>query len=103
MLVVFRESLPTTIHIGSVLGILGLGLGIVCIGSLYFYGFKNFDLNLGNIVTSAELVILLLLNAAFLHEYPNSNEIIGGVFILLSLIVISINAFKKSSAGEILA
>jgi len=51
-------------------------------------------LNLGNIVTSAELIIMLFLNALFLHEFPSANEVIGGSFILISLIIVSFHAFK---------
>jgi len=94
MFFLFSEVLPTKILPISVISVLGLGIGMVGVVSLYFFGFKNFDLNLGNIVTSAELIIMLFLNALFLHEFPSANEVIGGSFILISLIIVSFHAFK---------
>ena len=52
-------------------------------------------LNLGNIVTSVELVILLFLNAIFLKEFPNTTEIIGGFLILLSIVIINFYSLKE--------
>ena len=94
MFFIFSEALPVKILPISVMSIIGMGLAMVGIISLYFYGFKNFDLNLGNIVTSVELILILFLNAVFLHEFPNTNEIVGGTFIFVSILIISINAFK---------
>lgn len=90
LFLLFQESVATSISTPSILAVIALGVGMVLIGGLYLYGFQNFDLNLGNIVTSVELVILLFLNAIFLKEFPNTTEIIGGLLILFSIVVINI-------------
>lgn len=97
LFLIFRESLPITVQNSSIFAIIGLGLGMLTIGILYFYGFHNFELQLGNIVTSAELPIILVLTAIFLKEYPNLYELIGGGLIFLSIIIINLSLNKKAA------
>ena len=95
LFLLFQESISASVSMPSILAVIALGVGMVLIGGLYLYGFQNFDLNLGNIVTSVELVILLFLNAIFLKEFPNTTEIIGGFLVLLSIVIINFYSLKE--------
>jgi drug/metabolite transporter (DMT)-like permease len=54
---------------------------------LTLIGFQNFDLNLGTIIISSELIFAPIFAALAFHEYPSANEIFGGLFIALSIIL----------------
>ncbi len=62
--------------------------GISLIGISYFtlIGFGNFDLNLGTIVLSSELVFGILFGFFIYHETLNINEIIGALFVTAAII-----------------
>jgi len=91
----FQEKLVAAVSFPATFAIVALGIGLVIITGLYLYGFQNFDLNLGNVVTSVELVIILFLNAIFLREYPNTTEVFGGALILLSIVIINVYAIRE--------
>lgn len=89
LLLLLKEPISGIVTPFSIFSLFALGIGMVLISSFYLFGFQHVDLNMGNIVSSSELIILLFLNAMFLKEYPNFNEAIGGMLILIS--VVSIN------------
>jgi len=89
-----KEVSSSAIIAGVVFGIL-----TVVVGTLAIYGFKHFDLNLGTILMSSELLFALIINALILSEYPTSNELIGGVFIMTA--VVFANLPKKTKTTDL--
>ena len=62
---------------------------------LMLVGFHNFDLNLGTIVLSSELLFASIFGYLFYKEIPTFNELIGGGLIAFSVIIAHLN-FKKN-------
>lgn len=62
---------------------------------LMLIGFHNFDLNLGTIVLSSELLFASIFGYLFYKEIPTFNELIGGSLIAFSIIIAHLN-FKKN-------
>lgn len=53
---------------------------------LVLYGFQHFDINIGTVILSSEIVSAALLAYIFYGEVPAINETIGGLFILAAAI-----------------
>jgi len=66
---------------------------------LMLVGFHNFDLNLGTIILSSELVFASFFGYLFYHEIMTFNEYIGSSLIIFSIIISNLN-FKKSMNNE---
>jgi len=63
---------------------------------LMLVGFHNFDLNLGTIVLSSELLFASIFGYLFYKEIPTFNELIGGGLITFSIIIAHLNFKKKN-------
>jgi drug/metabolite transporter (DMT)-like permease len=88
-LIFIREPISSVPPIVSIFSIIILGVSMFAIDSLWLYGFSHFDLNIGSIVTSVELVIAPVINALFIHEYPTKFELTGGLCIIMSIVLIN--------------
>lgn len=77
--------------------IIGLlfGLGLLVNNYLMLIGFGNFDLNLGTIILSSELLFASFFGYLFYKEVPTLNELIGGGLIAFAIIIVHLN-FKKN-------
>lgn len=62
---------------------------------LMLVGFHNFDLNLGTIILSSELLFASIFGYLFYKEIPSINELIGSGLIAFSIIISHLN-FQKS-------
>ncbi|MFA6081261.1 MAG: DMT family transporter [Patescibacteria group bacterium] len=78
--------------------IIGLlfGLGLLVNNYLMLIGFGNFDLNLGTIILSSELLFASIFGYLFYKEIPTVNEVIGSGLIAFSVIIAHLN-FKKNN------
>lgn len=56
----------------------GLMIGI---GNLLLYGFQHFDVNVGTVILSCELVFATILGYLFFRETPSVAELIGGALV----------------------
>lgn len=92
------EQMVTSLSFPSLVTVFLHGACLVIIGMLTFYGFNNFDLNLGTIVISSELFFAMIVNALVLFEYPTATEVLGGTLIFLSLVTVNtfLPVFNKS-------
>jgi drug/metabolite transporter (DMT)-like permease len=63
------------------------GSMIFMINYLTLYGFQHFDLNLGTIAISTEVVFATLFGWLVFAEVPRSLDIYGGLFIVLAIII----------------
>lgn len=64
---------------------------LVIINYLLLVGFQNFDLGLGSIVLSLELLFATVFGFLFLKEIPTSRELVGGILILFANMIPNIN------------
>ncbi len=80
--------------IAIIVGVLFGGL-LVSITFLTLIGFQNYDLNLGMIVLSSELIFAPIFAALAFHEYPSAMEIGGGLLIVASIVVSNLSFEKK--------
>jgi len=71
------------------------GLFLMLNNYLMLVGFHNFDLNLGTIVLSSELLFASIFGYLFYKEIPTANELIGGGLIAFSIIIAHLNFRKK--------
>ena len=95
----FVGSMSTTVWIVSAL----FGGFLILVNYLLLVGFQNFDLSLGSIVLSLELLFALIFGILFFKEYPSGKELLGGLFILTANIVPNIktlftNKFLKQKS-----
>lgn len=86
----FPQISPFILMIGLV-----FGFGLLLNNYLMLVGFGNFDLNLGTIVMSSELLFASIFGYLIYKEIPTTNELIGGGLIALSVIIAHLN-FKKN-------
>lgn len=95
LIVIFKEELnflPALSSTGWLVGIM-FGALLVLLNYLLLIGFQNFDLSLGAIVLSLELLFALLFGILFLKEFPTTLEIAGGTLILIANILPNIKSF----------
>lgn len=95
LIVIFKEELnflPALSSTGWLVGIV-FGALLVLLNYLLLIGFQNFDLSLGAIVLSLELLFALLFGILFLKEFPTTLEIAGGTLILIANILPNIKSF----------
>ena len=70
----------------------------ITLGNLLLYGFKHFDVNVGSIILSMELVFATLFGLILFGEVPSIGELIGGSLILFASISATVDLpalFKK--------
>lgn len=95
LMFIFGSSFTPTIN-AQTLGI-GLLFGslLMVISYLMLVGFQNFDLNLGTIVIASELFFAPLFASLVFNENPGINEVVGGIFILLAIVIPNIDIEKR--------
>jgi drug/metabolite transporter (DMT)-like permease len=81
---------PFTLMVGLIFGFF-----LMVNNYLMLIGFHNFDLNLGTIVLSSELLFASIFGYLFYKEIPTFNELIGGGLIAFSIVIAHLN-FKKN-------
>lgn len=73
---------PFVLSVGLIFGFL-----LILNNYLMLVGFHNFDLNLGTIVLSSELLFASIIGYIFYKEIPTVNELIGSGLIAFSIII----------------
>ena len=63
------------------------GFLLMIVNFLTLVGFQNFDLNLGTVILSSELVFATIFAALIFQEFPSFLELIGGFFIILAIFI----------------
>lgn len=74
------------------------GFILIAVNYLLLVGFQNFDLSIGTIILSSELLFALIFGLLFFHELPAVKEIIGGLFIALAVITPNTKLLKPSNS-----
>ncbi len=59
------------------------------------HGFQNFNLNLGSIVVSSELIFGPLFAVLILGEGLTTWEIVGGILVIAAIVISNIDSIQK--------
>lgn len=73
------------------------GFILVAVNYLLLVGFQNFDLSLGVIILSSELIFALLFGILVFGEKPLPKEIIGGLFVIAAVILPNLNLLPSKN------
>lgn len=84
---------------GSIITVV-FAIVLVVAAHLLLYGYQNFDVNIGTVIMSMELVFGALLGYIFFKEIPKSHELAGGALILTGSILASIDFSKVQLKGR---
>jgi drug/metabolite transporter (DMT)-like permease len=95
MVVLNAGPILPNISVEGLLLSFSFALALCFVSFTVLVGFKNFDLNLGTVVISSELIFASLFAALFFKEYPKQGEIIGGLFIIAAILLANISLSKK--------
>jgi drug/metabolite transporter (DMT)-like permease len=77
---------------------------VIILGSyLTLYGFQNFDVNVGTVIMSAELIIAAIMAYFLYNEVPRAHELLGGVIIFTGSVIASGIFDKKKSVAKQIA
>lgn len=85
-----QEILPTVSRITWILAII-FGLLIIVVNYLMLLGFRDFDLNLGTIVLSSEMVFTPVFALLAFGEVPLLQVTIGGLLIASSIVLVNLS------------
>jgi S-adenosylmethionine uptake transporter len=96
ILIISKE--PITLKISFITWTELVGFSLVGVGAFYLTlaGFKHVEAQKGSIILLAELLFVNIFGLLFYSETPTTNIIMGGFFILLSVIIPNINLTKLS-------
>jgi len=89
MMVYFQQNLSYLTSLSlPVWGVAAFfGFCLVAVNYLLLVGFQNFDVSLGSIVLSLELLFATVFGFVILREVPSSRELLGGALILFANVV----------------
>lgn len=65
---------------------------LIFAANLLLYGYKHFDVNMGSVISSTELVFATLLAYLFFKEIPSGTELLGGVLIFVASIIAALDS-----------
>lgn len=85
--VISGEQIVKSFSIFPVIIIIFYAILLLFLGNFLLYGFQHFDVNIGTIVLSMELVFALLFGFFLFKELPTTKELIGGSFIFVAAIL----------------
>lgn len=97
MMTYFQQNLNFISTMPTITWIIGAFFGFLLVINNYLLlvGFQNFDLGLGSIVLSLELLFALIFGIIFFKEMPTSKELMGGLFILIANIIPNIKTIIR--------
>lgn len=96
LLLIYKQPFPIFLSSGTLGIALIFGFLLMSVSFLTLIGFQNFDLGLGTIVMSSELLFAPLFAFLVFRETLSTFELIGGIFILFGIIVANLHLMKLS-------
>ncbi len=90
-------SLLKPLDFGAFMWLLFFSLNLFLLSYLTAYGFQHFDLNLGTIILSLEIVWASLAGILLFRESVSTHQIIASVLLLLSIVVMNLQNKNKTS------
>jgi drug/metabolite transporter (DMT)-like permease len=95
-----KQSFIPHVSFGSIFIIFIFGFLLMLVHFLCTVGFQNFDLNLGTIVMSSEMIFTVIFGMIAFAEFPSVLEIIGGGLIAASIVISNLNFGGKIDSGS---
>jgi drug/metabolite transporter (DMT)-like permease len=92
-----QEILPSVSPTSWLISVI-FGLLIIAVNYLVLVGFRNFDLNLGTILLSSEMIFTPIFALIAFSEMPALQVIIGGVFIAASIVLVNFSEPASKTA-----
>lgn len=101
VLVTLISSQPILKHVDLYHSLMTVVFALVILASGYLvlYGFQHFDINIGTVILSTELVFGALLGWLLFNEIPAAHEVVGGSLIFVAAIVTS-GVFDQSKPNQ---
>jgi drug/metabolite transporter (DMT)-like permease len=82
-----RDEIIRTVSLRVTILTVIFAVVLIAAGNLLLYGYQHFDVNIGTVITSTELVFGALLGWLLFQEIPAPHELLGGGLILAGSIV----------------
>ncbi|OGK63013.1 hypothetical protein A2334_01490 [Candidatus Roizmanbacteria bacterium RIFOXYB2_FULL_38_10] len=82
-----KEALPVQISSITLINLFLFVAVALSAEYLTILGFRNFDLYLGSIILSLEIVFTIFVGIIFFKEFPTNFELIGILFIIISVVL----------------
>lgn len=95
LLILYQQTTIPALSGMTILYAVLFSLSIIAAAYSALIGFENFDLNLGTIVMSSELVFATILAFLLFQEIPAFNEVLGGLLIISAIIFSNYNFKNK--------
>lgn len=95
----FKQGLPSSISSTTILVAVLFGFLLMGLNFMMNFGFQNFDLNLGTIILSIELVAAPIFGLLVFSEVPSRTDIVGGIFILTAIVISNLKHVFKSNSN----
>ncbi len=93
--IISGEVFTRTIPAGDIAISFVYGIVFLAITYLMIHGFQNFNLNLGSIVVSSELIFGPLFAVLILGEGLTTWEIVGGILVIAAIVISNIDSIQK--------
>lgn len=87
LVVINKETITFIMSARTWLAFISFSLVGVCAFYTTLYGFKYIEAQKGSLILLAELLFALIIGFFLFQEVPNSNTVLGGIFILIALIL----------------
>lgn len=88
---------PMVVNLQSVTIVVLVLFTLTALGAEYLtlVGFRNFNLYLGSIVLSLEIVFTLIVGAVFFDEWPTEMEAVGIIMVMLAVVATNLPNYKE--------
>lgn len=81
------EQMLKTVTVLPIIVIFAYALLLLTLGNFLLYGFQHFDVNVGTVILSMELVFALIFGLVFYRELPTGYQLLGGCLIFIASVV----------------
>ena len=78
----------------AILLVIVFALGNLLSGWATLYGFSKIDLQLGTLILTTNVIFALVVNAILLGEIPTLLELVGGLLVFGSIVLLSLSSNK---------
>lgn len=94
VLLISRDEIIRVVTLRGVIMTLIFAAILILAGNLLLYGYQHFDVNIGSVIMSTELVFGALLGLMLFREAPAPHELLGGALIFIGSILGSLDLDK---------
>lgn len=95
------EQIVRTITPGAIIVTVIFACAILAAANLLLYGYQHFDVNIGSVILSSEIVFGALLGWIFYKEVPAAHELLGGALILIGAVLSALDFDRLKKQPDI--